>query len=174
MFTRLLVHVEGHTEEKFVNEVLSHELYKFGYGLVRGRLLGTSRLRSKRGGIISWHRVRRDILRHLKEDKQSVSTTMVDYYGLPQCGDGAWPGRAESNFLPHAQRADTIEELMLKDIRESMGPKFDTRRFIPFVMMHEFEALLFSACHLFRQRSNSLNWELCFGQFEMLSKPRKK
>ena len=74
---------------------------------------------------------------------------MVDYYGLPQTGDSAWPGRSKSNSLPHAQQADSIEELLLEDIQDRMGPKFDSRRFIPFVMMHEFEALLFSDCYRF-------------------------
>jgi hypothetical protein len=30
-----------------------------------------------------------------------------------------------------------------------MGSRFDARRFVPFVVMHEFEALLFSDCAAF-------------------------
>ena len=89
MYNRLLVHVEGHTEEAFVNKVLSQELYKSGYVSVRTRLMGKSRRRSGRRGIISWSQARRKIVHHLKEDKSTVSTTMVDYFGLPQSGVGA-------------------------------------------------------------------------------------
>jgi hypothetical protein len=38
---------------------------------------------------------------------------------------------------------------LLKDIVETMGADFAPRRFVPFVMMHEFEGLLFSDCAAF-------------------------
>ena len=47
--TRLLIHVEGETEESFVNEVLAPHLYTHGYGLVSARLLGNARQRDRRG-----------------------------------------------------------------------------------------------------------------------------
>jgi hypothetical protein len=81
--TRLLIHVEGETEETFVNEVLAPHLYTHGYGLISARLLGNARQRDRRGGIRGWNGVRKDILNHLKEDAGCLATTMVDYYGLP-------------------------------------------------------------------------------------------
>lgn len=49
---RLLVHVEGQTEESFVNEILAPHLYgNFGYSSVSARLLGNARQRNRRGGI---------------------------------------------------------------------------------------------------------------------------
>jgi predicted ATP-dependent endonuclease of OLD family len=48
---RLLIHVEGETEETFVNELLADHLYNHGYEIVSARLLGNARLREKRGGI---------------------------------------------------------------------------------------------------------------------------
>jgi hypothetical protein len=60
---RLLVHVEGQTEETFVSEVLGEHLTQFGYEFVSARLVGNPRM--KRGGIRPWLGVRRDILRHL-------------------------------------------------------------------------------------------------------------
>ena len=149
MHNRLLVYVEGHTEEDFVNKVLCHELYKVGFISVQARLIGNSRLRARRGGIVSWKSARKGIIEVLKKDRGLILSTMVDYYGLPQSHGAAWPGRANANLLPHAHKADSIEKLLLEDIRERMGPKFDTSRFVPFVMMHEFEALLFSDCYLF-------------------------
>ncbi len=35
---------------------------------------------------------------------------------------------------------------MALDVACAMGPRFDRRRFVPGVLMHEFEALLFSDC----------------------------
>src|SRR3989442_1659467 len=100
---RLLVHVEGQTEEDFVNEVLRDHLVSQGYESVGARIIGNARLRRKRGGIRPWPSARRDILNHLRQDLACVATTMVDFYGLPQQGDGAWPGRAGATGLRGVQ-----------------------------------------------------------------------
>src|SRR5687767_1727818 len=91
--TRLLIHVEGETEEAFVNEVLRPHLSAHGFTNVSARLMGNARQRDRRGGIRSWEHAKRDILNHLREDQGCLVTTMVDYYGLPSAGAGAWPGR---------------------------------------------------------------------------------
>lgn len=49
--TRLLVHVEGQTEERFVNEILAPHLYKQGYGRVGARLV----VASVRIFVSGWH-----------------------------------------------------------------------------------------------------------------------
>ena len=146
---RLLIHVEGETEEAFVNEVLAGHLYACGYELVSARLVGNARLREKRGGIRAWSTVRKDILNHLKENTGCLATTMVDYYGLPQTGEKAWPGRAEAGRLPFAQKAACIERALFADVAQALGGEFEARRFVPFVVMHEFEGLLFSDCNGF-------------------------
>ena len=146
---RLLVHVEGQTEEQFVNELLAPHLYSHGYGLVGARLLGNARQRARRGGIKPWRTVRKDIVSHLKEDAGALCTTMVDYYRLPQTGSGAWPGRAAASDLPYAENVRSVERALLEDVDEVMGQGFDPSRFVPFVMIHEFEALLFSDCAIF-------------------------
>ena len=142
---RLLVHVEGPTEETFVNNVLGPHLGCQGYSSVAARLMGDARPRSRRGGL-SWQSVRKGILRHLKQDPQVVATTMVDYYGMPQSRSKQWPGRVEAASLPFLQKAETIRNALAQDISEGMGNSFNPRRFIPYVSMHEFEALLFSDC----------------------------
>jgi hypothetical protein len=141
---RLLVHVEGQTEETFVKEVLSEHLTRFGYSSVSARLVGNPRLRSRRGGIRSWETVRKEIQRHLKEDHGAIATIMVDYYALPQ----DWPGRAEAPGKSSTrEKAEFVEASLFDDFANAkeMGPRFDARRFVPLVIMHEFEALLFSA-----------------------------
>ena len=149
--TRLLIHVEGETEETFVNEVLGPHLYARGYHRVSARLMGNARQRDRRGGIRPWSAVKQDIVTHLREDPQCLAGSMVDYYALPQSGERAWPGRNKAGMLPFLQKAPTIQEALLAEVCDAMGKGFDARRFLPYVMMHEFEALLFSDCERFAQ-----------------------
>ncbi len=146
---RLLVHVEGQTEETFVNEVLRDDLRSKGYESVSARIMGNARLRRRRGGIRPWPSARKDIINHLREDRRCIATTMVDFYGLPQEGDGAWPGRAQANRLAAARKAPCVEKAMLDNLANEIGANFDRKRFVPFVVIHEFEALLFSDCAAF-------------------------
>lgn len=145
---RLLVHVEGQSEESFVNEVLGPHLYHHGVSAV-ARLLGHARQRERRGGIKGWGTVRDEIVCNLREDRDSVATTMVDYYGLPATGRKAWPQRKEASARQFTERAKCVENAMAEDIRDFMGPGFHDGRFVPFLMMYEFEALLFSDCKQF-------------------------
>jgi Domain of unknown function (DUF4276) len=142
---RLLVHVEGQTEEAFVNELLQDYLLARGYDAVSARIVGNARLRNRRGGIRPWPSVRRDIIGHLTEDPACIATTMVDYYGLPQEGAAAWPGRAKATGLKSGEKASSVESALLDDVVAEIG-RFNPRRFVPFVVMHEFESLLFSDC----------------------------
>jgi hypothetical protein len=145
---RLLIHVEGQTEETFVKEMLRDHLQRFGYSSVSARLVGNPRLRIRRGGIRSWQSVRRDILQHLKEDAGAIATTFVDYYALPH----DWPGRAEAPRMnSSSKKAEYVEKMLIADIGDEMGPSFNSNRFVPLVMMHEFEALLFSDPDRFAQ-----------------------
>ncbi len=140
---RLLIHVEGQTEETFVNEVLASHLMAEGYDSVGARIVGNAR---QRGGIRSWPVVRKDIVHHLKEDRSCIATMMVDYYGLP----GSWPGRVRSRDLNSVEeKAACLEDAIGEEINAEMGSRFDHSRFLPFVVMHEFEGLLFSDCARF-------------------------
>lgn len=145
---RLLIHVEGQTEEDFVNEVLRAHLLARGFHSVDARIVGNSRLRERRGGIRPWPSVRRDIVRHLKADSGCLATTMVDFYALPQGAPNGWPGRdtAEGTFI---EKALHIEHALSADIATEMGGQWNPARFVPYVVMHEFEALLFSDCEAF-------------------------
>jgi hypothetical protein len=146
---RLLIHVEGETEETVVNEILAPHLDQSGFSQVGARLIGNARLRDRRGGIRGWTTVRQDILNHLKEDTACFATTMVDYYGLPRSGAKAWPGRDEAAGLPFSEKANCVETALFTDIGIELGDKLNPGRFVPFVLMHEFEGLLFSDCEAF-------------------------
>ena len=144
---RLLVHVEGQTEETFVNKVLGPHLASCGYVEVRPSMVGDPRRSG--GGITSWRRARKEILIHLRENSGCFVTTMVDYYGLPPTGKKAWPGRKRASWLSFPENARAVEDALLADIRDQMGNSFNPARFVPYVQMHEFEALLFSDCEQF-------------------------
>ena len=135
---RLLVVVEGQTEETFVNEVLAPHLLDAAFSSVSARILGNARLRTRRGGIRPWSGAKTELIRHLKGDRSVIVTTMVDYYRLPATGKGAWPGAP-----------DRFEAAMDEEIQKAMGARFRHHRFVPFVVMHEFEGLLFSDCQAF-------------------------
>jgi hypothetical protein len=75
---RLLVLVEGETEETFVIEVLAPHLVPRGFARVDARIMGYARLRSKRGGVRGWPEVRSEIPRHLRLDDRNYVTTLVD------------------------------------------------------------------------------------------------
>ena len=138
--SRLVVLVEGQTEETFVDQVLAPHLYQRGYSSVRAHLLGNARQRSQSGGVRPWELAKRDILDDLLHDRDAVVTTMVDYYGLPD----SWPGRQSSaRESTLSDRATAVETSVRQDVVGSLE-NFDPRRFIPYVVMYEFEALLFS------------------------------
>lgn len=138
---RLLVHVEGQTEETFVNELLAPHLYKHGYQAVSARLLGAARSRKRRGGICSWIVAREEIYRHLSNDTGAAATTIVDYYALPS-GNGGWPGRSDSVQLDFNDKAEFLSGQLWQDFHATYPAV--SNRFIPYVAMHEFEAFLFS------------------------------
>lgn len=141
---RLLVHVEGQTEETFTNTVLAPHLYNIGYTNVGARLLGNSRARLNRGGIRDWSVVKKDIRIRLQADQGLVAGLMVDYYALPN----SWPGRCDTHRLPVAQRGMHVEQSVLAEFEAETGI---VGRFEPHVLLHEFEALLFSDCQSFAE-----------------------
>ncbi len=143
---RLRVHVEGQTEEAFVNRLLAPHLGKRGFTSVDARLMGGARRRRQRGGVPSWTSFRNELVRHLKADSGLLHTSIVDFYGMPDDGKRAWPGRREAASLPHARKGEHVAQQMLADLHTVWHRE---QRFVPFVVMHEFEALLFSDCDAF-------------------------
>jgi len=128
--------VEGQTEETFVNRILRPHLWPLGIN-PHPRKLGKP---GHYTGIVDYPRARADILTTLKEDAVSFCTTMVDYYAMPS----SWLGREAARQKPFSEKPVTIEQAILADISAALGEGFNSNRFIPYVQMHEFEALLFS------------------------------
>jgi hypothetical protein len=132
---RVLVLVEGDTELSFVDDILCPEFAK------KGIFLSSTLFRKKHKGSFGYQNCQKRIVNYMREDSSIYVATFVDYYKLPK----DWPGRIESqtchNYIDKAQK---IEQALLEDIVIQMGDNWNHAQFIPYIQMHEFEALLFS------------------------------
>ncbi|SFJ95151.1 protein of unknown function [Methylophaga sulfidovorans] len=120
----------------FVNEVLCEPLAIKGIYLYPS-LVGKP---GHKGGNFKYERVLRDIRNRLLDDENSFCTTFFDFYGLPE----DFPGKQEA--LSQNQPVDKsriLIEHFLKKLKEDIGDDALTR-FIPYIQLYEFEALLFS------------------------------
>lgn len=133
-FYRLNITGEGQTEERFVKEALSTYLGAFNIATdVRRVLMSKNRHHKYRGGLSSYLKARNDIRAWLKEDNNPEVrfTTMLDLYGLPD----DFPGYKDSLQIRDVyQRVEFLESKFFDDIGDT--------RFIPYVQLHEFEALV--------------------------------
>lgn len=132
--TRLLVLAEGDTEELFVREILAPHLAKFGVyasatGVVSKRLASGKKIT---GGNL-WSNVRNS-LNPLLQDSDAWVTTLLDYYGLPDAFPGFGNGYALTGNA--AAHLNIVENALAEAVNHSP-------RFIPFLVLHEFEAWYF-------------------------------
>jgi len=135
-FIRLNITAEGQTEERFVKDTLAKHLGIFNISTdVRRVLTSKDKRKSYRGGLINYHKAKKDIQTWLKEDNHSESrfTTMFDLYALPK--DFPYFKESRKIISPY-EKVKFLEEAMMNDI--------DDYRFIPYIQLHEFEALILS------------------------------
>jgi hypothetical protein len=129
--------VEGYTEQTFVRELLAPEMACQGVFL-HPVLIGKP---GHKGGDVRFDRAKEDIGRFLKQRSSTRISTMFDYFRL----DPTWPGNVNMQGCPTAtEKAERIEDATLAKIGELFPDRNVEGRFIPYIEMHEFEALLFS------------------------------
>jgi Domain of unknown function (DUF4276) len=132
------VHVicEGQTEEMFVNEMLLPIFQPKGIVLVPA-LLGEP---GHKGGNVKIERVVKDVRLRLLSDTTAYCTLLIDFYGIST----NFPGYQEASRMnQHVTKSEIIISEMVKVIEAEVGQNA-MRRFIPYIQMYEFEALLFS------------------------------
>lgn len=134
--TILNVLCEGHTEDRFVSEVLKPYLQPFGI-VVKHRILMTRRKDGYAGGLISYGKVRNDLVKWIKETsghsgERNYFTTMFDFYALPN----DFPDY--SSAIKHRDKYRSVLEL-----ESAFGADIPNTNFIPYIQLHEFEALVF-------------------------------
>jgi hypothetical protein len=128
--------VEGETEEDFVNEVLRDHLASKGV-LVTANHLGLSKGSQ---GIVGWQNAAKYICNTLKEDPEVVVTTLVDLYALKK----DWPGLDSATKASYDRRSAIMTEAIKNDLEIRIGKNLNPNRCLPFVLVHEFETLLFA------------------------------
>ncbi len=129
--------VEGQTEQTFVREVLAPEMSHKGIYL-HPALIGKP---GHKGGNIRFERAKEDIGKFLKQRSNTHISTMFDYYRL----ETSWPGNVRTpGSHTSIEKAERVEAATSAKIKELFPDHNVDGRFIPYIEMHEFEALLFS------------------------------
>lgn len=143
--------VEGQTEQTFVRDVLAPEIALKGIYLYPA-LIGKP---GHKGGDIRFERAQVDIGKFLRQRSDIYVSTMFDYFRI----DELWPGRSmvrqkfnNGAALSAVEKAETLENSTLIRVKELFPGCEVEKRFIPYIEMHEFEALLFSNANTLAQK----------------------
>ncbi|HAT4416760.1 TPA: DUF4276 family protein [Legionella pneumophila subsp. pneumophila] len=133
---RLHIICEGHTEELFVNKLLIPSMQAKGV-LITPSQIGKP---GHKGGNVNYNRLLFDVKNRVLSDKNCYCTILLDYYGLPS----DFPGKQDStkyrsSLEKHNAITKALQKKMEVDIKEA------SKRFIPYIQLHEFEGLLFSS-----------------------------
>jgi hypothetical protein len=131
---RVLILVEGFTEERLVKDVLYEHLFPKGL-VVIPKIAATKRVKNGpdfKGGVTDYLKVERDLKRLLSDTSAVFVTTFIDYYGLPH----DFPGMASRTGRMALERA--------KHVEVEWGRRINHSRFHAHLMVHEFEAMLFA------------------------------
>jgi len=145
--TRLLMLVEGQTEEIFVKQTLTPYLAERGVHVESPIVLWTKRISSGggfRGGVTNWNQIRKNLM-PMTYDGDAWVTTLLDFYGLPD----DFPGYQEA-IGPGDPR------LHVRALQDRFAMEIGYARLIPFIALHEFEAWLFSAPDVVAEHFNSV------------------
>ncbi|VXD20874.1 DUF4276 family protein [Marinoscillum sp. 108] len=136
---RLIIIGEGQTEQAFCEEILRPHFYSHDIQIESPTISKTG------GGIVAWHHLKDDIMRYLSRPDVYV-TLLIDYYGIQD--KHAFPEWENAKQIPPrpglANRMDHLEQGMATDIPDAVR-----YRFIPYIQLHEFEALLFANKEVF-------------------------
>ena len=125
---------EGQTEESFVNELMYSSFFEKGIVLIP-IICHTKREPSgikHKGGGATYGKIHNELIKLCRSKKSSTVTMLFDYYALPHDTPGM-------DTLPIGSSLDKILHL-----EDHIGQDIAAENFIPNIVMHEFEGLLFS------------------------------
>jgi hypothetical protein len=129
------IFVEGYTEVEFVKQVLKPHLLNWNLS-IRPILIETSP--GHGGGYTSYSEWNNQIKKSLSDKSIHLITTFIDLYEIPP--DFPKPDHA----LPAIDRVQNIEQQWAADFSKSS-------RFMPYIALYEFEAMLFSDREILRE-----------------------
>lgn len=159
--------VEGKTEQVFVENILAP------YLLPQNIIMSATQVTKKgqNGGSVRFEKVKTDIGNHLKQRRGTFVTTVIDYYGTND-----WPGLEQATRMKKpADIAKTLNGATMGEICRLYPECNPVNRFIPYVSIHEFEALLFSESAILAEKLGAVKLEIdavlkeC-GEPEMINK----
>lgn len=134
---KLFIVVEGETEERFLRKVLYNDFIQKGIHIEAQQWLSNRKLGIGGGGsnfdLIENH-LRRLISRY-QHDRNVFISVMVDLYAFPKGGNTVY----DEDVI--RQQLGKNKVLLLQD---KMEERMDYHNFIPYVQLHEYEALLLS------------------------------
>ena len=144
--------VEGQTEQTFVRDVLAPQMAHKGIYL-HPALIGKP---GHKGGDIRFDRAKNDIGNFLRQRNDTYISTMFDYFRI----DSKWPGRREVRrqirngaTLTAIHKAEILEAATRNEIVSAFSGCDSENRFVPYIEMHEFEALLFSDANILAEKT---------------------
>ncbi|MVA57374.1 DUF4276 family protein [Agrobacterium vitis] len=140
--TRIKLLVEGQTEEAFVSQLLAPYYAHSGVYLTP-IVVKTSP--GYKGGISRYSKVKPQIEKLCKQDANAWITTMFDLYALPD----DFPGKADPAYTSIQNGADKAAYL-----EEKLSADIGCTNFLANLMVHEFEALLFTDIAAFEMWTN--------------------
>lgn len=152
---QLIVFCEGQTEQGFCNQVLRPHLFPQGTGILHTLAVGSKHHRHVYGLATKYEKVRRFILNTIKQRAAPgvLFTTMFDLYGLPKDFPGKQDHQRNSeNPIPYVE---ALEQAFADDI--------SYHGFVPYLQLHEYEALLFTDPTAFE-----ISFEHCEAEIEQL------
>jgi hypothetical protein len=139
--TRIYVVVEGPTEESFINRVVAPSLWPRQVYL-SPVIVGPT---GHRGGNPKYARIKKDVLRQLKQDQSAYCSTLFDLYGLGT----DFPGLPLPTNVQNIEKVLRIERAVKADIVAEVPDLRADVRFLPYIQLHEYEGLLFSDTYAF-------------------------
>lgn len=137
--SRVYLLVEGQTEEVFVKELLQPHCLRLGLHLVP-IIVRTSP--GYRGGVVSYAKVRPQLEKLCKQEARAYVSTLFDLYALP----GDFPGKNLPTYP-----ASASGQSKAKFLEAEWGQDMAQTNFIPHLLVHEFESLLFARIGAFEQ-----------------------
>jgi len=132
MIRAVYIICEGRSEEEFVTGILRPYFNMHMIHDVRAILMTTSK--GFKGGDIKFQRLKYNIERLLHTENNILVTTFIDFF------------RLKNDFPKYESSLKVFDKNQrVKFLEESLFEAINHPRFIPYIQLHEFEGLLFSA-----------------------------
>jgi len=130
---KIFIIVEGQTELEFVKLLLIPYFNNNGIYEVVSQCVCTSK--TGKGGLSNYEYLKNDIQKVLNNrNTNTIVTTFIDFFRIP------------TNFPNYNLSMKEISSInKVSKLEDFFGQDINDKRFVPYIQLHEFEALLFSS-----------------------------